>query len=546
MSCLHSISACHCCMDRSLLGLHATVHPTWRRDRCGTSTVKRVIGREFKIFFRGRELSSCSQTWRRAAQTRAARRRGGEQARLVQPGVVAASKKGSCSRCLGAVGGPESFETCRRRQYLRHAGGESRKGLRDEGEGWGDGVMGYVRTLLGLTVWCWSRVQPAMPDPSTPKPVRAGENAAEKDGSSESESKEKPGEERSRDKAREKSSSQDKSGSEEKSSSQDKSGSEEKSTENSPDYGKAKTPSPSRGRSRSRRSRREKRSKKEKKDKKDKKDKKEKKETKDISSEQEDDRKDKGQWSEEDSKEWGPYHEVAAFRICDLPTAKSAVQLPSGYWNEPVCWAWKPRSTMHMHLLQNSACQIWQQRLAGKGTPKPQFPCRFCTRRFYKKADCEQHEYRCSAGPPAEPATSPPGKGQPSQSETRQGKKAPRPTPRPKDKSWSEVSRRGSQHCSPERKSSGGSRRGRKEQAGQGGGGTGGIFIRSRERARRQDDDRRGLSVQSVASSRRASVRIRPRDRRSRSDSRRDRAPAPTTDGRRRSRTPRWKPSTGF
>ena len=61
-----------------------------------------------------------------------AARRGGEQARLVQPDVVdvvATSKNGSCSRCLGAVGGPESFEraptvhkACRRRVQERAEG----------------------------------------------------------------------------------------------------------------------------------------------------------------------------------------------------------------------------------------------------------------------------------------------------------------------------------------------------------------------------------------------------------------------------------------
>ena len=116
------------------------------------------------------------------------------------------ARYGSCSRCLGAVGGPESFETCGRRRYSRHAGGESRKRL-DEGE----------------VPWP-GNLQPAMPDHNTPKP-RDGEEASSesessKDGPVKEVRAEIPGQVREE--------LEDKSRSEEKSS-EDKSRSQQKS-----------------------------------------------------------------------------------------------------------------------------------------------------------------------------------------------------------------------------------------------------------------------------------------------------------------------------
>ena len=124
ISCLACTAYQHvseCCLSFTAVfwasELHAQVPP--RRDRCVTFVVRRVRQGVLE-FFSGVENRA------RAA------RRGGEQARLVQPDVVdvvATSKNGSCSRCLGAVGGPESFEraptvhkACRRRVQERAEG----------------------------------------------------------------------------------------------------------------------------------------------------------------------------------------------------------------------------------------------------------------------------------------------------------------------------------------------------------------------------------------------------------------------------------------
>ncbi|CAE7254330.1 rsgI2 [Symbiodinium natans] len=113
-----------------------------------------------------------------------------------------------------------------------------------------------------------------------------------------------------------------------------------------------------------------------------------------------------------DQELFGPYGgEVPQFQIRDLPADKAA-GFYKGQWQEekvrcPVCWQVKPRTTMWLHLQQNSMCLWWQKKYQGIEY-KAEFQCMHCDKMFYQATARDQHEHRCWLNqPPAEPKDPP-------------------------------------------------------------------------------------------------------------------------------------------
>ncbi len=106
-----------------------------------------------------------------------------------------------------------------------------------------------------------------------------------------------------------------------------------------------------------------------------------------------------------DSKDgpWGPYGKIGAFYISKLTA------VPRKSWDKdervscPVCWAVKPRNTLWLHLSDSAICRAWQEKYLGLSDGSKKVFCRYCQKRFFREADKDQHEFRCSAQPVPEP-----------------------------------------------------------------------------------------------------------------------------------------------
>ena len=117
----------------------------------------------------------------------------------------------------------------------------------------------------------------------------------------------------------------------------------------------------------------------------------------------------------EKDPEYGPWGSGSArvekFRVSELLPDKEGFQSHSGHWIEekikcPVCWQLKPRSTLGMHLESNTYCLGWQAKLDGK-TVEKSFACGYCWKTFFRKEDLDQHRNACGKQPPSEPAGKP-------------------------------------------------------------------------------------------------------------------------------------------